>query len=260
MGYRLQRMSVEVIGAAHAKLCRLEERRQNLSIEKTLFAAADKMRGAMDAGEYKHIALGLLFLRYVSEAFTRRRDLIVAKGGDPEDRDEYLAENTFFVPEPARWSIISARSKASDIGVTIDDAMRRIEAENPSLKGALPKVFGKESIDRAMLTGLINLFSNLKLDGTKSDFDLIGRICEYCIGEFASSQGKREGEFYTPVSVVNTLIEMIEPVQGRVYDPCCGTGGFLVRSEKFIDAHQGRPDDIAIYGQSGTIPPSVWPA
>lgn len=171
MGYRLQLMSVEVIGAVHAKLRRLEERRQNLSIEKILFAAADKMRGAMDAGEYKHIALGLLFLRYVSEAFARRRDLIVADGGDPEDRDEYLAENTFFVPEPARWSTISARSKASDIGITIDDAMRRIEAENPSLKGALPKVFGKESIDRAMLTGLIDLFSNLELDGTKNDFD-----------------------------------------------------------------------------------------
>jgi len=220
-----------------------------LSIEKTLFAATDKMRGAMDAGEYKHIALGLLFLRYVSEAFERRQTLIVADEGDPEDRDEYLAENTFFVPPSARWSTLAARSKDARIGVMIDGAMRQIEAENPSLKGALPKVFGRESIDRAMLTGLIDLFSNLKLDGTRADFDLIGRIYEYCIGEFASSEGKRGGEFYTPKSVVDTLIEMIEPTRGRVYDPCCGTGGFFVQSEKFIDAHQGQRDDIAIYGQ-----------
>lgn len=220
-----------------------------MSIEKTLFAAADKMRGAMDAGEYKHIALGLLFLRYVSEAFTRRQALIIAEHGDPEDRDEYLAENTFFVPASARWSTLAAQSKDARIGVMIDDAMRDIEAENPSLKGALPKVFGRESIDRAMLSGLIELFSNLKLDGTRADFDLIGRIYEYCIGEFASSEGKRGGEFYTPKSVVDTLIEMIEPTRGRVYDPCCGTGGFFVQSEKFIDAHQGRSDDIAIYGQ-----------
>lgn len=220
-----------------------------MTIEKTLFAAADKMRGAMDAGEYKHIALGLLFLRYVSEAFDRRQTLIVADGGDAEDRDEYLAENTFFVPPAARWASLAAQSKDARIGVMIDDAMRQIEAENPSLKGALPKVFGRESIDRAMLTGLIDLFSNLKLDGSKNDFDLIGRIYEYCIGEFASSEGKRGGEFYTPKSVVDTLIEMIEPTKGRVYDPCCGTGGFFVQSEKFIDAHQGKTDDIAIYGQ-----------
>ncbi len=220
-----------------------------MSIEKTLFAAADKMRGAMDAGEYKHIALGLLFLRYVSEAFVRRHDAIAKEGGDPEDRDEYLAENTFFVPLSARWSTLAAQSKDARIGVTIDEAMREIEAENPSLKGALPKVFGRPSIDRAMLTGLIDLFSNLKLGGTRADFDLIGRIYEYCIGEFASSEGKRGGEFYTPKSVVNTLIEMIEPTRGRVYDPCCGTGGFFVQSEKFIDAHQGKTDDIAIYGQ-----------
>ncbi len=220
-----------------------------MSIEKTLFAAADKMRGAMDPGEYKHIALGLLFLRYVSEAFERTQKLIVEDDGDPEDRDEYLAENIFFVPEKARWSTISKSAKDARIGVMIDDAMREIEAENASLKGALPKVFGRESIDRGMLSGLIELFSNLKFDGTSSDFDLIGRIYEYCIGEFASSEGKRGGEFYTPKSVVGTLIEMIEPTKGRVYDPCCGTGGFFVQSERFIEAHQGRLDDIAIYGQ-----------
>ncbi|GAB5430678.1 MAG: class I SAM-dependent DNA methyltransferase [Epibacterium sp.] len=221
-----------------------------MSIEKTLFAAADKMRGSMDAGEYKHIALGLLFLRYVSVAFQRLHDQLAAEEySDPEDRDEYLAENIFWVPEKARWSFISKNSKNPEVGVMVDNAMREIETENPTLKGALPKVFGKESLDKAMLTGLIDLFTNIKLEGTRDDFDLIGRIYEYCIGEFASSEGKRGGEFYTPKSVVDTLIEMIEPTKGRVYDPCCGTGGFFVQSEKFIDAHSGQRNDIAIYGQ-----------
>ncbi|NVK57343.1 MAG: SAM-dependent DNA methyltransferase [Alteromonadaceae bacterium] len=222
-----------------------------MSIEKTLFTAADKMRGAMDAGEYKHIALGLLFLRYVSVAFERLHTELASDGiSDPEDRDEYLAESVFWVPETARWSHIAKNSKNPEVGVMIDNAMRDIEAENPSLKGALPKVFGRESLDKAMLTGLIELFTNnIKLEGTKADFDLIGRIYEYCIGEFAGNEGKRGGEFYTPQPVVSTLIEMIEPTKGRVYDPCCGTGGFFVQSERFIDAHQGQSNDIAIYGQ-----------
>jgi type I restriction enzyme M protein len=221
-----------------------------MSIEKTLFAAADKMRGSMDAGEYKHIALGLLFLRYVSVAFQRLHDQLTAdEYSDPEDRDEYLAENIFWVPEKARWSYISKHAKNPEVGVMIDNAMREIEAENPTLKGALPKVFGRESLDKTMLTGLIDLFTNIKLEGSRADFDLIGRIYEYCIGEFASSEGKRGGEFYTPKSVVDTLIEMIEPTKGRVYDPCCGTGGFFVQSERFIDAHSGQRNDIAIYGQ-----------
>jgi type I restriction enzyme M protein len=222
-----------------------------LSIEKTLFAAADKMRGSMDAGEYKHIALGLLFLRYVSVSFQRLHDKLAADDyADPEDRDEYLAESVFWVPEKARWSTISRNAKSPEIGVMIDAAMREIEAANPSLKGALPKVFGRESLDKTMLSGLLDLFTNdIRLDGTPADFDLIGRIYEYCIGEFASNEGKRGGEFYTPKSVVDTLIEMIEPTRGRVYDPCCGTGGFFVQSEKFIEAHQGTRADIAIYGQ-----------
>lgn len=221
-----------------------------MSIERTLFTAADKMRGAMDAGEYKHIALGMLFLRYVSESFKRLHDQLAADDyADAEDPDEYLAESVFWVPEEARWSNLSKRSNDPKIGVMIDDAMRAIEASNESLKGALPKVFGRESVDRAMLTGLIDLFTNLKLEGTKADFDLIGRIYEYCIGEFAGSEGKRGGEFYTPKSVVDTLVEMIEPIRGRVYDPCCGTGGFFVQSEKFIEAHQGVRGDIAVYGQ-----------
>ncbi|MEP2533844.1 class I SAM-dependent DNA methyltransferase [Shimia sp.] len=221
-----------------------------MNIEKTLFDAADKMRGSMDAGEYKHIALGLLFLRYVSESFQRLHDELSKDDyADPEDRDEYLAESVFWVPEAARWATLSKQSKDPRIGVMLDDAMRAIEKDNESLKGALPKVFGKESIDRAMLTGLLDLFANIKFEGTKDDFDLIGRIYEYCIGEFASSEGKRGGEFYTPKSIVDTMIEMIEPTKGRVYDPCCGTGGFFVQSEKFIEAHKGQKNDIAVYGQ-----------
>ena len=223
---------------------------EDMTIETTLFAAADRMRGAMDAGEYKHIALGLLFLRYVSMSFERLHDQLSADPeSDPEDRDEYLAEGVFWVPEPARWRYLTAHAKSPRIGQMIDDAMRAIEADNPSLVGALPKVFGRESVDRGMLSGLIDLFTNIKLDGDQRDFDLIGRIYEYCITEFASSEGRRGGEFYTPKSVVETLIQMIEPTRGRVYDPCCGTGGFFVQSERFIEAHAGHSRDLAIYGQ-----------
>lgn len=219
-------------------------------IEKTLFAAADRMRGAMDAGEYKHVALGLLFLRYVSAAFeAKRAEFSEDEYADLEDPEEYAAENIFWVPEKARWDRLAANAKANDIGVQVDDAMREIEKANTTLQDALPKVFGRANLDRAIVTGLIEMFTNLELHGTKSDFDLIGRIYEYFISEFASSEGKRGGEFYTPKSIVSIMVEMMEPTHGRVYDPCCGTGGFFVQSEKFIAAHQGQVDDIAIYGQ-----------
>lgn len=221
-----------------------------MKLEKTLFDAANKMRGAMDAGEYKHVALGLLFLRYVSAAFDlRRAELLADPHSDPEDPEEYLAESVFWVPESARWSRLAGMSKAPEIGVEVDSAMRAIEEANPTLKDALPKVFGRESLDRGIVSGLIDLFTNMPLEGSKADFDLIGRVYEYCIGEFASSEGKRGGEFYTPKSVVETLVEMLEPTNGRVYDPCCGTGGFFVQSEKFISHHQGLANDISIYGQ-----------
>lgn len=219
-------------------------------IEKMLFSAADKMRGAMDPGEYKHVALGLLFLRYVSAAFEAKRvEFAKDEFIDLEDPEEYQAESVFWVPEGARWDRLAANAKANDIGVQVDDAMREIERANPPLQDALPKVFGRANLDRAIVTGLIEMFTNLELHGTSADFDLIGRIYEYFIGEFASSEGKRGGEFYTPKSVVAVLVEMLEPTSGRVYDPCCGTGGFFVQSEKFIEAHQGRIGDIAVYGQ-----------
>lgn len=221
-----------------------------MQIERTLWTAADKMRGAMDPGEYKHVALGLLFLRYVSAAFEQTRAKLQADPyADPEDPEEYQAANVFWVPESARWSRIAAIAKQADIGVEIDAAMRAVEEDNPTLKDALPKVYGREALDRSIVTGLIELFTNLRFDGSKADFDLIGRIYEYFIGEFATSEGKRGGEFYTPKSVVEVLVEITEPTKGRVYDPCCGTGGFFVQSEKFIAAHQGRINDIAVYGQ-----------
>ncbi|MCF8512682.1 MAG: type I restriction-modification system subunit M, partial [Rhodobacteraceae bacterium] len=219
-------------------------------IEKMLFSAADKMRGAMDPGEYKHVALGLLFLRYVSAAFEAKRvEFAKDEFIDLEDPEEYQAESVFWVPEGARWDRLAANAKANDIGVQVDGAMREIERGNPPLQDALPKVFGRANLDRAIVTGLIEMFTNLELHGTSADFDLIGRIYEYFIGEFASSEGKRGGEFYTPKSVVAVLVEMLEPTSGRIYDPCCGTGGFFVQSEKFIEAHQGRIGDIAVYGQ-----------
>jgi type I restriction enzyme M protein len=221
-----------------------------MQIEKTLWAAADRMRGAMDPGEYKHVALGLLFLRYVSAAFEQHRaQLLEDPYADADDAEEYQAANVFWVPESARWSAIAAAAKREDIGVMVDDAMRAIEADNATLKDALPKVYGRATLGRAIVSGLIELFTNLKLEGGRADFDLIGRIYEYFIGEFATNEGKRGGEFYTPKSVVEVLVEMLEPGRGRVYDPCCGTGGFFVQSEKFIAAHQGRVNDIAIYGQ-----------
>ncbi|WP_435988750.1 N-6 DNA methylase [Sulfitobacter sp. SH24] len=220
-------------------------------IEKTLFAAADKMRGKMDPGEYKYVALGLLFLRYVSAAFdAKHKEFLADDLADADDPEEYAAENVFWVPDTARWDHLAANAKAADIGVQVDNAMREIEKVNETLKDALPKVYGRAELSRDIVAGLIELFTNdLTLSGSASDFDLIGRVYEYFIGEFASNEGKRGGEFYTPKSIVSTLVEMLEPTSGRVYDPCCGTGGFFVQSEKFIHAHQGRVDDIAVYGQ-----------
>jgi type I restriction enzyme M protein len=218
------------------------------AIEKTLFDAADKMRGAMDAGEYKHVALGMLFLRYVSMAFeNQRREISSTEWADPDDRDEYIARRAFWVPTSARWDVLRGDLELPDIGARIDRAMSAIESENDGLDDALPKVFGR--LDPDMVRGLFRLFDGLPLAGTPADFDLIGRVYEYCIGQFAAAEGKRGGEFYTPKAIVEILVGMTEPMQGRIYDPCCGTGGFFVQSEKFLKAHQGNPDAISLYGQ-----------
>lgn len=215
---------------------------------------------AIDGGEYKHVALGLLFLRYVSAAFDLKRAEFMADDlADPEDPEEYLAENVFRVPEPARWSRLSAISKSPEIGVEIDAAMRAIEEANPTLKDALPKVYGRESLDRGIVSGLIDLFTNMPFEGSRADFDLIGRVYEYCIGEFASAEGKRNGEFYTPKSVVETLVKMIGPTQGRVYDPCCEAASSCSPSGSSATTGAGSTTSRST-GRSATTPPIAPPA
>jgi len=225
----------------------------NLGFEETLWSAADKLRGSMDASEYKHVVLGLIFLKYISDAFTELHDQLSADDmSDPEDKDEYLAENVFWVPEAARWAHLQANAKSANIGIMIDDAMRAIETAegNDRLKGVLSKDFGRESLNKTMLGELIDLISSIKMGDKESrSKDVLGRVYEYFLGKFASAEGKSGGEFYTPQSVVRLLVEMLEPYKGRVYDPCCGSGGMFVQSEKFVEEHGGRIGDIAVYGQ-----------
>lgn len=225
------------------------------AFEKTLFKAADKLRKNMDAAEYKHIVLGLIFLKYISDSF---EDLHAKfkegkgeyEGADPEDPDEYRAENVFWVPQNARWSFLHSHAKLPTIGKDVDDAMERIEKENPTLKGILPKVYARPNLDKASLGGLIDLIGNIALgDEVAKSKDILGRVYEYFLGEFAALEGKKGGQFYTPKSIVQTLVNMIEPFKGRVYDPCCGSGGMFIMSEKFVEEHQGKLTDISIYGQ-----------
>ncbi|TNE71438.1 SAM-dependent DNA methyltransferase [bacterium] len=222
-------------------------------LEKQLWKAADKLRKNIDAAEYKHIVLGLIFLKYISDSFEERYAALVAEkdlGADPEDRDEYKAANVFFVPPVARWSLLVSYAKQPSIGITIDAAMDAIEAENTSLKGVLPKVYARQNLDPASLGELIDLVGNIALGDAKSrSADVLGHVFEYFLGEFALAEGKKGGQFYTPRSVVEVLVEMLEPYKGRVFDPCCGSGGMFVQSEKFVEDHQGRVNDISIYGQ-----------
>ncbi|MCM3360367.1 class I SAM-dependent DNA methyltransferase [Niallia sp. MER TA 168] len=221
----------------------------NIGFEETLWKAADKLRGSMDSGEYKHVVLGLIFLKYISDKFeTKYNELLEEGDGFEEDRDEYTYENIFWVPKEARWGFIKDNAKDSKIGQYIDDAMIEIEKENPSLKGVLDKRYARPELDKRRLGELIDLISTIKLHD-KSEKDLLGRVYEYFLGKFASAEGKGGGEFYTPTSVVKTLVEMIEPYKGRIYDPCCGSGGMFVQSEKFVEEHQGEIGDLSIYGQ-----------
>ncbi len=222
-------------------------------LEKQLWKAADKLRKNIDAAEYKHIALGLIFLKYISDSFEelyRKLQAETDNGADPEDRDEYRAERVFFVPETARWSYLLSKAKQPDIGKYVDKAMDAIEKENRSLKGVLPKVYARQNLDPASLGGLIDLVGNITLGDARSrSADMLGKVFEYFLGEFALAEGKKGGQFYTPRSVVELLVEMLEPYEGRVFDPCCGSGGMFVHSEKFVTEHQGRVNDISIYGQ-----------
>jgi type I restriction enzyme M protein len=237
-------------------------------LEKKLWKAADKLRKNMDAAEYKHVVLGLIFLKYISDAFEELYKKLKEgkgdyEGADPEDKNEYVAEKVFYVPPSARWTWLQGRAKLPTIGKDIDEAMDAIEKDNPSLKGVLPKVYAQEKLDKGSLGGLVDLVSTATL-GTKEaqSKDLLGRVFEYFLGEFALAEGKKGGQFYTPESVVKLLVEMLEPYEGRVFDPCCGSGGMFVQSEKFIKHHQdyykknngkklslNPADHISIYGQ-----------
>ena len=236
-------------------MARKNPNKKEASLEKLLWKAADKLRKNIDAAEYKHIVLGLIFLKYISDAFEALYHRLKTgegeyAGADPEDRDEYKAENVFFVPPSARWGYLQSRAKLPEIGKDMDSAMDAIERDNPSLKGVLPKVYARQNLDPASLGGLIDLISNIALGEAKArSADVLGHVFEYFLGEFALAEGKKGGQFYTPVSVVQLLVEMLEPYQGRVFDPCCGSGGMFVQSEKFVQEHQGKVSDISIYGQ-----------
>ena len=223
----------------------------NNNFEQQLFKAADKLRKNIDAAEYKYVVLGLVFIKYISETFNELHEKLEAdQYSDAEDRDEYLAENVFFVPEIARWSHIHNNAKLPSIGETIDEAMEAIEKENKELKNVLPKVYGKANLDKASLGQLIDLISNTELQAeNEKSKDLFGRVYEYFLGEFANAEGKKGGQFYTPKAIVKLMVEMIEPYKGRVYDPACGSGGMFVMSEKFVTEHQGNISDITVYGQ-----------
>ncbi|AOA57084.1 type I restriction-modification system subunit M [Acinetobacter larvae] len=225
------------------------------SLEVVLWKAADKLRKNIDAAEYKHVVLGLIFLKYISDSFDVHYQQLVKGegefvGADPEDRDEYIAYNVFFVPEQARWNYLLSQAKQTTIGQLVDAAMEAIEGENPQLKGVLPKVYARQNLDATILGELIDMIGNIALgDAKERSADVLGHVFEYFLGEFALAEGKQGGQFYTPKSIVSLLVNMLEPYKGRVFDPCCGSGGMFVQSEQFVEAHQGRIDDISIYGQ-----------
>ncbi len=245
------------------KAAKVDAKKNNgatLGFERQMWAAADALRGNMDAAEYKHVALGLIFLKYISDSFEEQHTKLMAdrsKGADPEDPDEYRALNIFWVPKEARWSLLKNNAVQPTIGRIVDDAMTAVERDNPTLKDVLPKDYARPALDKLRLGQLINLVSNIGLGDSESrSKDVLGRVYEYFLSQFASAEGKRGGEFYTPRCIVRLLVEMIEPFKGRVYDPCCGSSGMFVQSDEFIKAHGGRLGDISIYGQESNY--TTW--
>lgn len=236
-----------------------KKEQKDTPLEKSLWLAADQLRKNIDAAEYKHIVLGLIFLKYISDAFDEIYQAFKKANGDNfeqdlillgEFKDECLADNVFFVPEKARWSFLLSEAKKPTIGTLVDAAMDAIEKENKTLKDVLPKQYARENLDKTSLGGLIDKFSNVMVGDKASQIkDVLGQVYEYFLGQFALAEGKKGGQFYTPPSVVNILVNMLQPYKGRVFDPCCGSGGMFVQSEKFILSHQGKIDDISIYGQ-----------
>lgn len=228
-----------------------------IGFEKQIWDAACVLRGNMDASEYKSVVLGLIFLKYISDRFEAKFNELVEEGeGFEEDRDEYAAESIFFVPSNARWSEISKAAHTAENGVIIDEAMRSIEKENPRLKDFLPKNFARPELDKRRLGDVIDLFTNIKMVEHSNDKDILGRTYEYCLAQFAEQEGKKAGEFFTPSCIVRTLVEILQPFNGRVYDPCCGSGGMFVQSAKFIENHGGNIKKISIYGQDSN--PTTW--
>jgi type I restriction enzyme M protein len=236
---------------ARAQSKKSKDSSANLGFEAKLWLAADKLRSNMDAAEYKHVVLGLIFLKYISDAFEEKHAALLNEAGaDPEDQDEYKAENVFWVPPGARWTYLQNSAKQPEIGKIVDDAMVAIERDNPRLKGILPKEYARPALDKHRLGELIDLIGTIGMgDKASRSKDILGRVYEYFLGQFASAEGKKGGQFYTPQSVVRLLVEMLAPYKGRIYDPCCGSGGMFVQSEKFVEAHGGKLGDISIYGQ-----------
>ena len=228
-----------------------------IGFEKQIWEAADLLRGSMDAGEYKSVVLGLIFLKYISDRFEEKYKALVEEGdGFEEDIDEYTAENIFFVPKEARWSAVAAAAHTPEIGTVIDDAMRLIEKENIRLKGILPKNFARPELDKRRLGNVVDLFTNIQMKEHGDSKDILGRTYEYCLSKFAEAEGKNAGEFYTPACIVRTLVEVLQPYSGRVFDPACGSGGMFVQSAKFIERHQGNINNISVFGQESN--PTTW--
>lgn len=229
----------------------------DIGFEKKIWDAACVLRGNIDASEYKSVVLGLIFLKYISDRFEEKYNQLKEEGdGFEEDIDEYTSEGIFFVPQGARWSDVAAKAHTSEIGVAIDNAMRSIERENKRLKDILPKNFARPELDKRRLGDVVDLFTNIKMIDQGNEKDILGRTYEYCLAKFAEQEGKLAGEFYTPSCVVRTLVEILQPYHGRVYDPCCGSGGMFVQSAKFIENHSGNINDISVYGQDSN--PTTW--
>jgi len=230
----------------------------NVGFEDKLWSAADKLRGSMDASEYKHVVLGLIFLKFVSDSFNDKfEELVCEASGFEEDKDEYTADNIFYVPLDARWSIIASYATSPEIGKVIDNAMEILEKENPVLKGVLSKNYSRRELDKTRLGELVTLFTNIEVGTDKAkERDVLGRVYEYFLSKFASAEGKLGGEFYTPACIVRTLVEMIEPYKGRIFDPACGSGGMFCQSARFISEHQGNVRNISVYGQESN--PTTW--
>ena len=228
-----------------------------IGFEKQIWDAACVLRGNMDASEYKTVVLGLIFLKYISDRFEEKHQALLEEGeGFEEDVDEYTSEGIFFVPANARWNIIAKAAHTQSIGIAIDDAMRSLEKENPRLKDILPKNFARPELDKRRLGDVVDLFTNIQMIENGSEKDILGRTYEYCLSKFAEQEGKLAGEFYTPSCVVRTLVAILQPYHGRVYDPCCGSGGMFVQSARFVESHAGNINDISVYGQDSN--PTTW--